>query len=75
MKTQKQMSHTVTYGIEKGYNKGKVRYFVICDGRRTSLDYAKKEFAMKKAYEFCIACHKNFVRHDNTQVCFVHKQM
>ena len=48
--------YTKTYGIKKGLNKGKVRYFVICDGTVTSLHYAKPDFAMKKAELAFISC-------------------
>jgi hypothetical protein len=59
-----------TYGVEEGYNKGKVRWFVISNGRRTYLHYANKDFAMKKAEGFARACYKDFTRPNGDRVTF-----
>lgn len=67
--TQKQETYTVIYGVAKGYNKGNERFFVMCDGRETSMHYAKKDFALKKAYVFCKECYKDFIGdRDNTEI-------
>ena len=68
MKTK---TYDVTYGIKEiNLIKGK-RFFVMVDGKQTSLNYAKPAYAMKQAKIFIEACHKPFYRkQDNTQVLF-----
>ena len=68
-----QTHYIKTYGIESGYNKGKQRYFVVCDGKRTSLNYARADFTLRKAEQFIKSCHRNFTRPDGTQVTFEFK--
>lgn len=70
METQ---TYIKTYGIKEGYNKGKKRFFVVCDGRSTSLHYAKADFALKKSYDFARACHKDFDRDNGDRVHFEFK--
>ena len=73
MKTQ---VYHKTYGIEKGWHKGKERYFVVANGKTTSLHYAKPDFAMKQAEQFIRACHKPFLRdRDQTMVSFTFTQI
>ncbi len=43
---------TKTYGVVKAFEKGRTRYFVMCDGYRTRLNFARKRFAEKKSLEF-----------------------
>ena len=70
-----------TYTVEEGYNKNRLRWFAVCDGRRTSLNYANKDFAMKKAESFVKQCHKDFTREYmlkpeyNTRITFSFKQV
>lgn len=73
MKTQ---VYNATYGVKEGYHKGVKRFFVIADGKTTSLHYAKSDFAMKKAEQFIHACHKPFFREqDQTMVKFTFTQV
>lgn len=64
-----------TYGVMIGYNKGKLRYYVVCDGARTTLHYANKDFAMKKALEFCKSVHEDFTMSNGTEIKFIFKQV
>ena len=64
------MEYTKTYGIQKGFHKGIPRFFVVCDGKCTSLHYAKADFAMAKAKIFCHACYKNWRRDNGEMVTF-----
>lgn len=64
------MIYTKTYGITHGYNKGKQRWFVVCDGKKTSLHYAKADFAMKESEQFAKSCYRNFTRSNGEKVEF-----
>lgn len=64
-----------TYGVQIGYVKGKMRYFCMCNGKRTSLHYSRKEFAMNQAYAFCKARYKDFTRSDGIKVKFEFRQI
>ena len=66
---------TKTYGVTTGYNKGKSRYYVVCDGNRTTLNYAKKDFALKVAKKFCKSVNKDFTMFDGSKVNFIFKQV
>ncbi len=63
-----------TYGIRTGWNKGKIRYFVVCNGKSTLLDYAKADFALKKSYELVKACYKPFTDLQGNKVTFEYKR-
>ena len=63
---------TKTYGVEQGFNKGKTRYFVLLNGRTTSLHYAKHDFAMQKAKGFCQRYYENFTDFQGNKVEFNH---
>lgn len=71
--TMQTETYTKTYGVAEGFNKGRKRFFIMCDGKQTSLHYAKKNFALKKAHRFCQECHKDFVRDNKAIVHFVFK--
>ena len=64
-----------TYGIVKGINKGKTRYFVVCNGEKTRLHYAKAGFAMKKSKEFVKACYTPFTDFKGNKTTFEYKQV
>ena len=63
-------TYVKTYGIRKGYDKGKERFFVVCDGVELSLNYANAGFALKKSREFTKRCYRNFIRYDGTKIFF-----
>jgi len=64
-------TYTKTYGIAEITWKGKKRYCVVCDGRKHhDLNYAKPDFALKKAENFCKSVWKPFTRFDGSQVNF-----
>jgi hypothetical protein len=68
MKTK---TYNATYGIKEVNLMAGKRYFVLADGKRTSLNYAKAAYALKQAEIFIHACHKPFFREqDQTQVMF-----
>jgi hypothetical protein len=73
MKTK---TYDATYGIKEvnlmaGNLMAGKRYFVLADGKQTSLNYAKAAYALKQAEIFIHACHKPFFREqDQTQVMF-----
>jgi hypothetical protein len=51
-----------TYGIRKGWHKGKEMYFIAVDGQTRSSCFARPEFAIKKAEEFAKDVYKDFTR-------------
>jgi hypothetical protein len=57
----KEEHYIKTYGIEEGFSKGIKGYFVRCDGRRTSLFFKRKDFALMKAEAFIKRLHTDFV--------------
>lgn len=59
-----------TYGVRAGWNKGKPRWFVISDGTSTGLNYAHKEFALKKAEGFSRNCYCDFINFLGVQIRF-----
>lgn len=64
-----------TYGIHCGTLKGKERWFVVSNGKQImNLNYAKKDFALKKAYSFVKALWKPFTKFDGTVVNFTFTQ-
>ena len=65
---------TKTYGVVPGYNKDKKRYYVVCDGDRTTLNYASRDFSIKVAKRFCQSVNKNFTMFDGSEVKFEFKQ-
>lgn len=70
MKTE---TYIKTYGVREGYHKGKKRFFVVLNGSKTSLHYAKRDKALKVSERFCKACHKNFMRSNGISVSFIFK--
>lgn len=59
-----------TYGVRAGWKKGKPRWFVMSDGVSTSLNYAQKEFALKKAEGFSRNCYYDFINFQGIQIRF-----
>lgn len=64
-----------TYGVQEGYFKGKLRYFCMCDGDKTSLHYAQKDYAMDSALAFCKLVYRDFTMNNDTKVKFIFKQI
>jgi len=69
------MEYLKEYGVQRTMVKGKWRWRVFINNARTDLDYARKEFALKKAGEFVRACYRNFVRDNGEHVTFKFKQV
>lgn len=67
--------YTKTYSVESGHYKGKPRWYVVYNGSKTSLHYARHDFAMKQSEIFCKACHKPFMRSNGDNVTFSFKQV
>ena len=44
--------YTKTYGIKQGFEKGKQRWFVMCEGTETRLHFARPEKALETAERF-----------------------
>jgi len=60
-----------TYGVRKGYVKGKERYFLICDDSTTNIHYAKKERAIKEAERFVKYCYENHRNYAGEKVLYL----
>jgi hypothetical protein len=72
MKTK---TYNATYGIKEVNLMTGKRFFVLADGKQTSLNYAKAAYALKQAKIFIHACHKPFFREqDQTNVIFTFTQ-
>ena len=68
---EKEEVYNKTYGIKEVYIKGRKRYLVVCDGMPTNdLHYAKADFAMRKAEEFCKQCYRDWTRDNGSRVHF-----
>jgi len=66
------ITYTQTYGVERVYWKGKERWAVRCDGRRTTdMHFARRDFALAKAEHFIHLCHHDFIDFLGRQVHFV----
>ena len=66
----KTINYHKPYGLRAGYYKGQHRWYVLADGVSTSLHYAKREFALKKAIGFIHKCHSPFIDFQGNQVTF-----
>ena len=56
------MNYQKTYGVIKSWHKGKERWFVRCDGKTTSLHYAKEKKAWEESEAFVRHAYKPFIR-------------
>lgn len=63
-----------TYGTQLGFYKGKPRFYIISDGYKTNLHYAKQDFAMKRAEEFTKHIHRPFIDFQGRSVTFTFTQ-
>jgi hypothetical protein len=75
MKTIRPTHYEKTYGVVKGVYKGETRFFVVSDGKKTSLHYAKASFAMQKAKDFTMACYRDFIDMQGNHIKFTFKQV
>jgi len=67
--------HEKTWGVCEGYYKGIKKWFILCDGKKTDLCYANKEFAMNKSKNFITSLYKPFVDFRGNSVKFIFKQI